>query len=87
MTDPFDALAAKEPNWDTYGAPPITPEAIAAARWLHRHWPTAAVVPTSAGGVQLETEALEIEIGPDGKIVGGTYTDETGHMTELEPQP
>jgi len=84
--NPFEKLAALKANWDTYGAPPITPAAIETAKWLHSHWPTASVVPTPTGGVQLETEALEIEIGADGLVVGALLTYADGRMVELAPE-
>lgn len=85
IEDPFDALADLQPNWDSYGALPITPEAIAAARWLFRHWPTASVVPVATGGVQIETDALEVEFGPDGRVVGALYAYEDGVVLDLKP--
>ena len=84
--NPFDKLAALKANWDSYGAPPITPAAIETAKWLHSHWPTASVVPTPTGGVQLETEALEIEIGADGLVVGALLSYPDGRTVELVPE-
>jgi hypothetical protein len=80
----FDDLAALPANWDSYGAQPITPAALAAAKWFFRHWPTASVTPCATGGVQLENEAIEVEIGPCGRIVGVLFTHEDGTMDELE---
>ena len=83
----FDDLANMPANWDTYGAQRITPAALAAARWFFLHWPTASVVPCATGGVQLETEAFEFELGPDGRVVGALFTHKDGMMDELKPAP
>lgn len=62
-------LEALKENWDTYGARPITKEAIEAARSFLS---TLTVVPCSDGGVQIEAHAIgidvEIEIGPNGGV-------------------
>ena len=54
------AWPAKE-NWDSYGALPTTPEAIAAIDGMT--W-----APRNDGGVSLEGTDLEISFGPDGKL-------------------
>lgn len=55
------------PNWDSYGAAPIRPQAVETVKALK-------VVPVCTGGVQIELCAggadLEIEIGPDGQVNG-----------------
>lgn len=54
-------------NWDSYGAPPITPEAAAAAlRWLQRVW----IWPRSNGGLQLgwDEDGQDVLIAPDGSF-------------------
>jgi hypothetical protein len=66
----WDKLRALKPGWDSYGAPPISPDAIASARaWLAG----VQIVPTSHGGVQLEWHRhgveVEVEFSADGKDV------------------
>ena len=80
----LQSLAAMPENWDSYGAKRITPAAIAAAGWFHTHWPSASVVPCATGGVQLETSAIEIELGPDGRLVGVLLQYEDGTSDEIE---
>ena len=62
------ALMALPFNWDSYGAKQITPEAMAMVDAV-------AVVPCCHGGDQLEIHRdgydIEIEIGPDGRIISG----------------
>ena len=84
MSDPLRqlaALATLPDGWDSYGARPIAPAATEEARrllWLMDDPSQApSVVPTSRGGVQLEWahphglgSEVEIEIGPDGRIIG-----------------
>jgi hypothetical protein len=61
----IEALRSLQPNWDSYGAVAIRPEAIAKAldmkQGLSGPW---AVVPCSDGGIQLEQHAggFDIEI-------------------------
>ena len=54
-------------GWNSYGALPITPVAIATIEQF-------ATVPTSGGGINLEIHRdgydIEVEVGPDGKIIG-----------------
>ena len=68
--DKFVRLHELKAGWDSYGAPAIAPEAVAAAQGFD-------VVPTSAGGVQLEWHRhgcdLEIEWGPDGTVVSVSF--------------
>ena len=70
------------PNWDSYGAEPISPQAIALARqfltavaerfaaWAGDRVHPYVIVPLANGGVQLEWRGpggdLEVEIGPAG---------------------
>lgn len=58
-------LTALQPDWDTYGAPAITEEAMDALGSF-------SVVPRCNGGLQLEVHSdgcdIEIEISPSGKI-------------------
>lgn len=67
----LDRLAGLQPNWDGYGAPPIAPEIISAARELAAALPPSiapqpTVVPMSTGNLQFEWHRggriLEIEI-------------------------
>jgi len=77
----LDELARLPNNWDSYGAKTITGAAIDEARRLIRlceePCQPPAIVPTNGGGVQLEWvhphglgSDVEIEIGPDGRIIG-----------------
>jgi len=63
----FAHIAALKENWDSYGAGPISPAALAAARAF---LDDAQVVPCSSGGVQLEWHTLggdvELQFNPDG---------------------
>ena len=60
-------LLALKPNWDSYGAPRISRDAISTIEHF-------ATVPCSDGGIQLEIHRngfdIEIEVGPDGAIQG-----------------
>ena len=76
-------------NWDSYGAPSVTNEALdAAARLISR----LAAVPTVLGGVQLEVHSdgwdIEIEIGPNGlpesAYVKGPKEGEESQLTEAQ---
>lgn len=63
----LDHLQTLGANWDSYGAVPITPEALAAARtWLARLY----VWPRSNGGLQLgwDEEGQDVLIAPDGSF-------------------
>lgn len=62
----LDALAALTDGWDSYGAPPIAPEAISAARAA---LDGLFISPTCNGGVAIEIAGTEIEFGTDGQIV------------------
>lgn len=66
-------LSELGPNWDTYGAKPITEQALKAAMEITgiiANKPPS-IVPTVEGGIQLEWHTcghnIEIEIGPDGQ--------------------
>ena len=57
----FARIAVLPENWDSYGAPRVSADAIRrAARWLE----SVAVVPCSDGGVQLEwhSDGVDFEI-------------------------
>ena len=66
----FDSLLDLKAGWDSYGAKPINPSAVAAAKNFLR---MVQVVPTNKGGVQFEWHCygvdVEVEFGPDGRIV------------------
>ena len=78
----LEELTRLGPNWDSYGAEPISPQAIALARqfltavaerfaaWAGDRVHPYVIVPLANGGVQLEWRGpggdLEVEIGPDG---------------------
>lgn len=68
------ALGELHVDWDSYGSPPTTQKAMATVEEF-------ATVPTSAGGIQLEIHRdgydIEIEIGPDGRIVGALVAHDT----------
>jgi hypothetical protein len=59
-------LRQLQPNWDGYGASPISEAAIQCVEKF-------AVVPTSDGGLQLELHRddydIEVEISPGGHVV------------------
>lgn len=71
--DQLSNLAALPLNWDSYGAPPISPNALALAGTLYdvlQHvLPGLSVVPTTSGGVCLEWTgdgvSVEAEITAD----------------------
>ena len=62
-----------EYNWDTYGANPISIQAIETAdkllRMLSSETPRAFMVPTSNGGVSFDWPTYELEISPQGYVV------------------
>ena len=65
----LEELLDLDANWNSYGAPPIDPEAILFAvdlllDTMPGNVPTPATVPTSRGGVQLEwhSHGLELEV-------------------------
>lgn len=61
----LEHLATLPANWDSYGAPPITREALEAARlWLAGLW----IWPRSSGGLTLgrDEAGQDVRIGPDG---------------------
>lgn len=61
----LDDLASMGENWDSYGAGPISPEAIATARKV-------CIMPTVHGGIEFSwnNEEASVTIGPDGAIHG-----------------
>ena len=89
----LEEFPSLEPNWDSYGADPITPLAIRIARRIAEcvtasHMATGLpdlyalhAVPLAHGGVQLEWDtegqSLEVAIGPDGRLAY-LYVDERG---------
>ncbi|MBI3696221.1 MAG: hypothetical protein HY238_15465 [Acidobacteria bacterium] len=65
----LSSLLALPTNWDSYGARPVNPECVSYALQLLRstmkaETPAPAVVPTCAGGVQIEwhTRGIDLEI-------------------------
>lgn len=77
LEDRLSKLLYLRPDWDSYGAQPIQAKAADQAVTLllgvmNDRSPTPSVVPTSAGGVQLEWHVqeidLEIEINPAGNV-------------------
>jgi hypothetical protein len=87
----FAKLATLKAGWDSYGAPPISAEAIQRARrWLE----SVHVVPTSDGGVQIEwnRDGVEVEVYfRANNSVGGLFAAEGWHGAisggAAEPQP
>ena len=64
MNDPRELLkTCATLNWDSYGASPVTEEAVRVAERIQ-------FVPTPKGGVQVELNGVEVEFGPNGKLVG-----------------
>ena len=81
-----------EPNWDSYGAPKVSSQAIVQALKtlggiLDDDSPAPTVVPTSAGNVQLEWHEggvdLEIRCSPAGPVSAYLYEHATGAEEEL----
>lgn len=80
------ALSDLTPNWDSYGARPITPAAIAAAlafcRTLTSDVPRPRVVPTVTGraglvwgfGTRARSGDLELAFAPDGHLADLAWT-------------
>ena len=67
----------KQPNWDTYGAEPLSDSALSISRQILAKLPPAVLahaqsVPTVTGGVQIEWHAgggdFEIEVGDDADV-------------------
>lgn len=80
-------------GWDSYDSPQISPACVAAANGLARDLlsdgvPAPAVVPTSAGGVQLEWHTrgidLEIEVHEDGRVSACFADQRTGAAWQLD---
>lgn len=80
----IDSLAALEQNWNSYGAPPPTLEALRVLRCLH-------VMPTNDGGVQIEWHCngqdVEIEVGPNGLLDGMWWQGGGVKAGEVAPSP
>lgn len=71
MDERLDKIAALEPNWDSYGALPISPQAVAEARRLLSYWPGDHPwpVPRTDGTVALEFDNDDvIIIETDGSV-------------------
>jgi len=92
-TSKIAALADLKEDWDSYGAAAIAPAAVAAAqnfvatRLKGTPVPPPAVVPTSAGGVQLEWHGagadLEIEFPAAGETLVWFEDQRTGREEEF----
>jgi hypothetical protein len=91
LRDKLGSFLGLPPNWNSYGASPISHEATRGAFELAIRLDASdhlepAVIPTHDGGVQYEWHAgaidLEVELGPSG-VVRYWYDDETtGHERE-----
>lgn len=88
--DRVQALARLEENWNTYGSPAISPEAVSEALKLltdiaRLGMPEPKIVPVSGGGLQMEwangRSEIEIEIFPD-KSIQYLLVDAEGKMLE-----
>ncbi|MBA2361473.1 MAG: hypothetical protein H0V79_11190 [Actinobacteria bacterium] len=90
----FEELAALNPDWDSYGARSVDPDALRQGQlfveWLlQRPIPIPSIFPVPDGGVQLEWAAgaveLEVEIEP-GAAVGVFVCDDrdAGHQIDGE---
>jgi len=86
-------LLALEPNWDSYGAPPIDPDRLfyglnLLTSLLPSGTPAPAVVPTNSGGVQFEWHTqgidLELEVIAVGKVNLFYENELTGETSERE---
>jgi len=75
----LDEVAALKDNWDTYGSPAPTSAAIATARKILQ----ATAIPISGGGVQLDWDDCDIEIGPNGRIIAEPLTVEPLSNAEI----
>lgn len=71
-----EKLSRLKADWNSYGAPPISPIAIQAAMDLLNQ---IALVPTARGGVQIELHTdrwdFELEFGADGQYGFGIFSD------------
>lgn len=82
----LQSFLALKTNWDSYGAPPISPQAVWRAQELIEEMQA---VPTVNGGVQLEChmsqQSIEIEMDSDGRITSVAVFDEpSGFCRELK---
>jgi hypothetical protein len=78
----LEHLAQLPANWDSYGAPAITREAVEAARiWLKRLW----IWPRSNGGLTLgwDDAGQDVHIAPDGVF----ESDEDDDVALPAPEP
>jgi hypothetical protein len=85
---PLAELASLPANWDSYGAPAISPAAVAYVRLfldaLH-------LVPTSAGGISMEWHgladlSLDVDVRPDG-TVEGVWVEHNGYEIGTDETP
>ena len=81
------------PNWDSYGAHPISTTSVETAvslllQVMQDHSVPPAVVPTSSGGVQLEWHLrgidLEAEVSPSGAVYAYEHDHQSGAEWEGE---
>ncbi len=92
-TDQLDAIAALEPNWDSYGGEPPSPEAIKGAEFFlqtvhqsfgnydHDQSQPQIVAPRADGGIQMEwgTYSAEIDVHVDASgVLGYLFIDQQG---------
>ena len=90
--DKFRHIAALGENWDSYGAHPIAPAAIAAARNFLDWGLTGyvSVVPSSDSGVQLEWHYsgadIEVRFAPDGSVSAFAENAGEGSAPPSEPE-
>jgi hypothetical protein len=85
VTDAMGKLAELPANWDSYGAPPISADAMLRATvWLRN----AQVVPCSDGGVQLEwhSEGCDVEITFRADGSTEAWAQERAALREAPPQ-
>jgi len=96
LAQQLDAMLELRPNWDGYGADPVS---VASVTWakdflgyftsLERtsgHSGNVRVYPTRVGGVQIEWDDIaaewELELNPDGSLGLLRVDKETGAMSE-----
>jgi hypothetical protein len=81
------------PNWDTYGAPPVSPFTVQAAMTILGRLATASlppprVVPTAQGGLQFEwriqERALEVQFNAPTQVSLFFSDESTGEETEVD---
>ncbi len=102
LVEQLDAMLTLPPNWDGYNADRIEPGPVEVAKEVVRFFETFVehfgpklrniqVYPSRVGGVQIEweddTNEVELEIDPNGRM-GFLFEDKrTGHMTTRDIPP